>query len=80
MALDGVVDGKQEFADGVRIGGNIMLLEEALRENAFLESDAQKMSEIIEAQKQDFVVRDTAHAKRLVQSYQEAQALLILSN
>lgn len=72
-----MVDGKQEFADGIRIGGNIMLLEQALRESGAPDKEAQKMSEIIEAQKKDFVVRDIAHAKRLVQSYQEAQVIKI---
>lgn len=70
MALEGATDGKKEFADGVRIGGNIMLLEKALRESGFAEIDSQKMSDIIEAQKKDFVVRDMDHARRLVQSYQ----------
>ncbi|MEI6710882.1 MAG: hypothetical protein WCK88_01085 [bacterium] len=78
MALDGATDGKQQFADGVRIGGNIMLLEEALRESVFPEADAQKMSEIIEVQKKNFVVRDIAHAKRLVQSYQKAQVTRLI--
>ena len=78
MALDGATDGKQEFADGVRIGGNIMLLERVLRDNGYPEADAEKMSEIIEAQKKDFVVRDIAHAKRLVQSYQDAQVTRLI--
>ena len=75
MALDGAIDGKKEFADGMRIGGNIMLLEQALRDDGFPEADAQKMSEIIEVQKKDFVVRDMDHAKKLVQSYQAVQAI-----
>ena len=73
MALDGATDGKQEFKDGMRIGGNIMLLEQALLGSGFSRKEAQKMSDIIEAQKKDFVVRDMDHAKKLVQSYQEAQ-------
>lgn len=77
MALEGATDGKQEFADGVRIGGNIMLLEQVLREDGFSESDAQNMSDIIEAQKKDFVVRDRSHARRLVESYQETMQSIL---
>jgi hypothetical protein len=62
----------------MRIGGNIILLKNALREGGFLESDAQAMSQIIEAQKKDFVVRNIAHAEKLVQSYQEAQATKLI--
>ena len=79
MALDGAVDGKQEFAHGVRIGGNIILLEKALQDSNSPELDAEKMNKIIEAQKKDFVVRDSAHAERLVKSYQDAQPQLISS-
>jgi hypothetical protein len=80
MALDGVVEGKQEFADGVRIGGNIILLEQALRDSADPESSAENMSKIIESQKKDFVVRDIGHAERLVKSYQDAQVQLVLTH
>jgi len=73
MALDGAAEWKQEFADGVRIGGNIILLEQALKSSGFSEMDADKMSDIIEVQRRDFVVRDLGHADRLVRSYQEAQ-------
>jgi hypothetical protein len=38
------------------------------------------MNTIIEAQKKDFVIWDTAHAMRLVLSYREAQDSLILVN
>ncbi len=69
MALEGATDGQQEFADGVRIGGNIILLEKALWDAWLSTDDAQKMSEIIEEQKKDFVVRDRDHANRLVDSY-----------
>lgn len=73
MALHGNNGGKQEFADGVRIGGNIMMLENALSGKVFRAGEtAQKMSEIIESQKKDFIVRDMSHANRLVDSYLEA--------
>lgn len=80
MALDGAVDGKQEFADGIRIGGNIILLEQALQDSDSPELDAEKMNKIIEAQKKDFVIRDSAHAERLVKSYQDAQTQVAISN
>jgi hypothetical protein len=57
-----------------------MLLEQSLGDNGHLEADAQKMSEIIEAQKKNFVVRDIAHAKRLIQSYQDTQAQIVLTH
>lgn|GEM_PF-2736593 len=57
----------------MRIGGNIILLEQALKSSGFSEMDADKMSDIIEVQRRDFVVRDLGHADRLVRSYQEAQ-------
>lgn len=73
MALHWNNGGKQEFADGVRIGGNIMMLENALSGKVFRAGEtAQKMSEIIESQKKDFIVRDMSHANRLVDSYLEA--------
>lgn len=78
MALDGSVDGKQEFADGVRIGGNIILLEKALRKTWVSETIAENMSKIIESQKKDFVVRDVGHAERLVQSYQDAHTTSVI--
>lgn len=70
MALHGNRGGKEEFANGVRIGGNIMMLEEALSGKVLKsEETAQKMSQIIESQKEDFVVRDMEHAERFVDSY-----------
>lgn len=70
MALHGNNGGKQEFADGVRIGGNIMMLEQALSGKVLKTWDtAQAMSRIIEFQEQDFIVKDLDHAKRLVDSY-----------
>ncbi len=57
-----------------------MLLEQALQAEGFSKSDAEAMNTIIEAQKKDFVVRDSAHAMRLVLSYREAQDSLIPVN
>lgn len=72
MALHGSRGGKQEFADGVRIGGNIMMIESALSGRVLRTGQtAQTMSEIIESQKKDFIVRDMVHANRLVDSYLE---------
>lgn len=70
MALHGNANGKQEFAEGVRIGTNIMMLEKALSGKVFrIGETAQNMSKIIETQKKDFVVRDLDHAQKLVDSY-----------
>ena len=62
----------------MRVGGNVILLKRVLREGGLPESDAQSMSEIIEFQKKDFVVRDIGHAERLVQSYQDAHTTSVI--
>ncbi len=64
----------------MRVGGNVILLKHALREKGFPERGVADMNKIIEVQEKDFIVKDIAHAKRLVQSYQEAQAQLVLPN
>ncbi|MBP7773534.1 hypothetical protein KA071_00380 [Candidatus Gracilibacteria bacterium] len=72
MALHGSTGGKQEFADGVRIGTNIMMLERALSGKVFQsEKVVQNMNRVIELQKKNFIVRDLAHAQKLVDSYLE---------
>jgi hypothetical protein len=80
MALHGWSSSREAIARWMRVGGNVILLKHALRENGDSEGDAEKMSEIIERQKQDFVVRDIGHAERLVKSYQEAQTQVVLPN
>lgn len=72
MALHGSTGGKQEFAEWVRIGTNIMMLERALSGKVFQsEKVAWTVSRIIESQKKDFVIRDMNHAQKLVDSYLE---------
>lgn len=72
MALHGSTGGKQEFAEWVRIGTNIMMLEKALSGRVFQsEKVARSMSRIIELQKKNFVIRDMTHAQKLVDSYLE---------
>ncbi len=72
MALHGSTGGKQEFADWVRIGTNIMMLERALSGKVFQsEKVVQNMNRVIELQKKNFIVRDLAHAQKLVDSYLE---------
>lgn len=72
MTLEGNTGGKQEFAEWIRIGTNIMMLEKALSGIVFnSEQVAQNMSRIIELQKKDFIIRDMAHAQKLVDSYLE---------
>jgi hypothetical protein len=49
-----------------------MMLERALSGRVFQsEKVARNMSRIIELQKKDFVIRDMAHAQKLVDSYLE---------
>jgi hypothetical protein len=73
MALHGSTGGKQEFADGVRTGGNIIMFEKALAWKVLKpEETAQNMSNIIEFQKTDFVVRDMEHAEKFADSYLKA--------
>ncbi len=49
-----------------------MMLEKALSGIVFnSEQVAQNMSRIIELQKKDFIIRDMAHAQKLVDSYLE---------
>lgn len=49
-----------------------MMLEKALSGRAFnSEKVAQNMNRIIELQKKDFIIRDMAHAQKLVDSYLE---------
>ncbi len=72
MALHGNTGGRQEFAHGVRIGTNIIMLEGILSGRVFQpERIARTMSHIIESQKKDFVIRDMSHAQQLVDSYLE---------
>lgn len=72
MALHGSTGWKQEFAEWVRIGANIMMLERALSGKVFQsEKVVQNMNRVIELQKKDFIVRDLAHAQKLVDSYLE---------
>lgn len=80
MALYGWKSSRKAIAQWMRIGGNTILLKKSLQKIGFPESDARKMSKIIEKQKRDFIVRDMEHADTLVRSYQEAQKLLTLSN
>lgn len=70
MALHGNNGGKEEFAEGMRVGANVMLLEKALIGKVLkIEETASIMSDIIEAQKSDFVIHDMVHAEKLVDSY-----------
>jgi hypothetical protein len=73
MALHGSTGGKQEFAEWMRIGTNIMMFERALSGRVFQsEKVAREMSRIVELQKKDFVIRDMNHAQKFVDSYLEA--------
>lgn len=77
MALNGSSDGKAEFAAGMRIGWNIILLEQALKNTWFdAEKHAKSMNKIIEAQKKNFVIRDFNHALKLVKSYTDTISVL----
>lgn len=77
MALNGSSAGKAEFAAGMRIGWNIFLLEQALKNTGFdAAKHAQAMSKVIEAQKDEFVIRDINQARELADSYIDAISLL----
>lgn len=77
MALNGSSAGKDEFAAGMRIGWNIILLEQALKNTGFdTAKHAQAMNKVIEAQKEKFVIRDISQARELADSYIEAISLL----
>ena len=77
MALNGSSAGKDEFAAGMRIGWNIILLEQALKNTGFdAAKHAKAMSKVIEAQKEKFVIRDINQALELADSYIDAISLL----
>lgn len=80
MALHNWWSSREFFARWMRIGGNVSILTRALREWGWDVDDAKKMSEVLETQKENFVIRDIGHAERLVKSYEEAQKSFVLSN